>query len=89
MGAKPSGCAIYPVGDRLDPWWARSLMEKPAFTTVNLSDVRVIMVIRRVLVEELLCQAVTGQIPVLECLLSGAHGYLWLSPIMPGIKWCC
>jgi hypothetical protein len=35
-------------------------MEKPAFTRVNLSDVRVIMMIMCVLVEELLCQAVTG-----------------------------
>jgi hypothetical protein len=35
-------------------------MEKPAFTRVNLSDVRVIMMIMCVLVEKLLCQAVTG-----------------------------
>jgi hypothetical protein len=42
-------------------------MEKPAFTRANLSDIRVIMTIMRVLVEELLCQVVTGRIPVLEC----------------------
>jgi hypothetical protein len=35
-------------------------MERLAFTKANLSDVRVIMMIMRVLVEELLCQAVTG-----------------------------
>jgi hypothetical protein len=35
-------------------------MEKPTFTRVNLSGVRVIMVIMRVLVEELLCQAMMG-----------------------------
>jgi hypothetical protein len=62
-------------------------MEKPAFTRANLSDVRVIMAIKRVLMVELLCQAVTGWIPVLECPLSGACGCLWLRPIMSGIKW--
>jgi hypothetical protein len=34
------------------------------------------MVIIRVLVEELLYRVVTGQIPVLKCLLSGACGYI-------------
>jgi hypothetical protein len=51
-------------------------MEKSAFTRVNLSDVRVIMVIMRVLVEELLCQTVMKQIPVFECLLSVMCGRL-------------
>jgi hypothetical protein len=36
----------------------------------SLSDVRVIMTIMRVLVEELICLVVTGWILVLECLLS-------------------
>jgi hypothetical protein len=44
-------------------------MEKPTFTRMNLSDVRVIMAIMRVLVEELLCKVVTGRILVLECIL--------------------
>jgi hypothetical protein len=35
-------------------------MEKSSFTRVNLSDVRVIMMIMCVPVVELLCQAVTG-----------------------------
>jgi hypothetical protein len=35
-------------------------MEKSAFTRSNLSNVRVIMVIMHVLVEELLCHAATG-----------------------------
>jgi hypothetical protein len=35
-------------------------MEKPAFTRVNLSDVRVIMVIMRIPMEELLCQVMVG-----------------------------
>jgi hypothetical protein len=43
-------------------------MEKPAFTRASLSDVRVIMVIMRVPVDELLCQAATRWIPILECL---------------------
>jgi hypothetical protein len=37
-----------------------SFMEKPTITKANLSDVRVIMAIMLVLVEELLCQAVMG-----------------------------
>jgi hypothetical protein len=47
-------------------------MEKSAFTRIDLTDVRVIMVIMRVPVKELLCQAVTGWIPVLKCIMSGA-----------------
>jgi hypothetical protein len=48
-------------------------MEKPAFTKVNLSDVRAIMV-------------VTGQVPVLKYQMSGACGRLWSYPVVPGIK---
>jgi hypothetical protein len=47
-------------------------MEKPIFTRMNLSDVRLIMMIMHVLMEELLCQVVTELILVLECLLLGA-----------------
>jgi hypothetical protein len=43
-------------------------MEKPTFTSANLSNIRVIMTIMRVLMEEWLCQAVMGWIPALECL---------------------
>jgi hypothetical protein len=43
-------------------------MEKLAFTKLYLSVVRVIMAIMRVLIEELLCQAVMGRILVLGCL---------------------
>jgi hypothetical protein len=64
-------------------------MEKPNFTRENLSDVRVILVIIHVPVEELLCQVVMGWISVLECLLSGARGCLWLMSVMLGIKWHC
>jgi hypothetical protein len=35
-------------------------MLKPVFIRTNLSDVKVIMEIMRLLIEELLCQAVTG-----------------------------
>jgi hypothetical protein len=68
-GAKPSGLAICLGVDRPCPWWTTSLMRKPSFTRVNLSDVRVIMAIMRVLMEELLCQVTTGWNLVLECLL--------------------
>jgi hypothetical protein len=71
------------------PKGTRSLVEKPAFTGVNLSDVRVIITIMCVLVEKLLCQIVMGRIPILECLLSGVCGHLWLRSIMSVIKWCC
>jgi hypothetical protein len=64
-------------------------MEKPAFTRVNLSDIRVIMVIMHVLMEELLCQVVMGQIPVLKCQLSSACGHPWLHLVMPCIKCLC
>jgi hypothetical protein len=50
-------------------------MEKTTFTRVNLSDVRIIMVIMYVLMEEFV---VSG--------LSGALGHLWLRPVMFGIK---
>jgi hypothetical protein len=45
------------------------------------------MVIMHVLVVELLCQVVTRRIPVIECLLPGAHGRLWLCLVFFGIKW--
>jgi hypothetical protein len=50
-------------------------MENPTFIEVSLSNVRVIMVIMRVLVVELLCQVVTGWVLVPKGLLSGAPGY--------------
>jgi hypothetical protein len=53
----------------------RSLVEKPAFTRMNLFDVRVITTIMCILVQELLCQAVTGRILVLEC--------VWAPVVMP------
>jgi hypothetical protein len=49
-------------------------MGKTTFIRMNLSDVRMIMEIIHVLVEELLCQTMTEQIPVVESLLSGVHG---------------
>jgi hypothetical protein len=61
-------------------------MGNPTLIGVSLSDVRVSMVIMRVLVVELLCQAGTEQIPVLQCLLPGPHGCLWLRLVLPGIK---
>jgi hypothetical protein len=52
-------------------------MEKSTFTRANLSDVRIIIAIVCVPMVELLCQVVIGRIPVLEHLLSGAHGCVW------------
>jgi hypothetical protein len=86
-GAKPLGRAIRLDLDCLGPWWTGSFMENPAFTRASLSNVRDIMMIIHVLVEELLCQTVMGRIPTLECLLSGTRGRLWLRPILPSIKW--
>jgi hypothetical protein len=51
-------------------------MEMPAFTRAKLSDVGVIKVIMCVPMEEVLCQAVMGWIPVLKHLLSSARGHL-------------
>jgi hypothetical protein len=48
--------------NRLGPWWIKSFTENPDFTWVSLSDIRVIMVITWVLVEELLCQTVMKRI---------------------------
>jgi hypothetical protein len=61
-------------------------MENRTLIGVSLSDVRVVMVIVWVLVVELLCQAVMGCIPVLECLLPSACERLWLHLFLPGIK---
>jgi hypothetical protein len=61
-------------------------MEKPAFMRTNFYDVRVIMVIMRVIVEEILCQAMMEQISVLEWQLSGVCGHLGLRHVMPDIK---
>jgi hypothetical protein len=82
----PPRWAIWYGVDRSDPWWTKSVMEKPAFTRVSLSNVRVIMMIMCVPVVELICQAVMKWIPVLKYLLCGACGHLWPRPIVPCIK---
>jgi hypothetical protein len=61
-------------------------MKNPTFIGVSLSDVKVIMVIMHIFMEELLSQAVMRRIPVLECLLSGAHGRLRLCLVLRDIK---
>jgi hypothetical protein len=53
-------------------------MENPAPIGASLSDVRAIMAVICVLVVKLLCQAMMGRVPLLECLLSGMRGCLWL-----------
>jgi hypothetical protein len=64
-------------------------MEKSTFNRVSLSNVRVIMAIMHVLIEELLYHAVMGWALVLECPLRGVCGLLRLHPVMSGIKWHC
>jgi hypothetical protein len=49
----------------MDPRWIGSLMEKPTLTRTNLFDVRMIMAVMRVLLNELLYQTVMEQILVL------------------------
>jgi hypothetical protein len=87
--ARPPGWVICFGVDIPGPWWTRSSIENPTLIGASLSNVRVIMVIMLVLVVELLCQAVTGWIPVLECLLPGARGHLRLCLVLLGIKWPC
>jgi hypothetical protein len=59
------------------------------FIRVSLFNVRVIIVIIRVPVVELLRQVVTGRILVLKYLLSGTGGHLWPYPVVPDIKCHC
>jgi hypothetical protein len=54
-------------------------MEKPTFTRACLSDVRVIMVIVRIPLVELLCQVAVGWIPTLEYLLPSPRGPVAMS----------
>jgi hypothetical protein len=42
------------------------------------------MALMHVSLLELLCEAVMGQIPALEYILSGAHGLMWLHLMVPG-----
>jgi hypothetical protein len=71
----------------LGPWWTRAFMVGAIWA--SLSDVRMIMTIMCVLLEELLCQAVMGRILVLECLLSVTRGCLCLRHVTLDIKWRC
>jgi hypothetical protein len=57
-------------------------MENPAFIGASLSDVKVIMMIMCIFVVKLLCLAVTGWVPLLQCLLHGTHGLQRLRLIM-------
>jgi hypothetical protein len=59
-GAKPSGWAICLCVDHPGHWWTESFMESLAFIGDSLSDVRVIMTIMHVFMEEWSCQAMTG-----------------------------
>jgi hypothetical protein len=52
-GAKPPGRTVCHDVDHPGLRWTGSRMENPAFTRVNLSNVRVIMAIMRILMVEL------------------------------------
>jgi hypothetical protein len=75
--------------DHSGPWWTGSFIENPALIERSLSDVRMIMTIMRVFMVELLCQAVTERISVLEYLLPVIHGHRWLRFVLlripPGV----
>jgi hypothetical protein len=61
-------------------------MEDLILIGVSLSDVKVIMAIMCVLMVELLCQAVTRWILVLECLFPGLHVCLQLCLVLSSFK---
>jgi hypothetical protein len=74
VDAKPPGLDILCGVDRPGTCKTESYMEKLAFARACLSNIRVIMVITRVPLVELLCQAAMGWIPALEYLLPGTCG---------------
>jgi hypothetical protein len=86
---RPSGWVIWFGVDHSGPWWTGSFIENPAFTGVTLSNVRVIMVIMRVPMVELLCHAVMEQVLVLEYLLPSMCEHQMSGPVMSGIKLPC
>jgi hypothetical protein len=61
-------------------------MEDLILIGASLSDVKVIMAIMCVLMVELLCQAVTRWILVLECLFPGLHVRLQLCLVLSSFK---
>jgi hypothetical protein len=87
-GVKPLGWTICLGVNRSGHWWIRPFMENPTFTRVSLSNVRMIIAIMSILVEEL-CQAATGRVLVLEFLLLGTRGRLQLHLVTSGVKWRC
>jgi hypothetical protein len=78
-GAKPPWLDIYHSVDRLGPWWTDFFVEKPALIGAHSFNVRVIVVIMRVLIVERLCQSLMGHIAVLECLLPRGA---WVSAVL-------
>jgi hypothetical protein len=81
--------AVRPFVSCPGPWWIRAFMGGLALIGVSLSDVRVIMMIMRVLMVKLLCQVVMGWVPVLECLLPDTRGCQRIHPFLSGIKRRC
>jgi hypothetical protein len=74
--AKPQGLDICGGIDRLGTRVINVYMECIAFTKICLPYVGIIMVCMRISLVELPFHMVMGQIPALECMLSGARGLL-------------
>jgi hypothetical protein len=88
------GCKAPESSDSLGCWPSGSLVDRilcgeACPYRVSSSDIRVIITIMRVFMVKLLCQVVTGQVPVLECLLLGTRGRQWLCLVLSDIKWPC
>jgi hypothetical protein len=86
------GCEALGKGGPFWCWPFRSLVDQifggePHPYRASLYDVRVIMMFVRVLMMELLYQAVMGHISALECLSLGTRGSQRLCLILSGIKW--
>jgi hypothetical protein len=86
VGARPSGLDIHWRVYHLVTCVTEIYMEYIVFTRTCLPYVRVIMTFMHVSLVELPFQTVMGQIPALECMLSGAHRLLQPHPILPGNK---
>jgi hypothetical protein len=87
-GAKPLGWVICLDVDCPSPSWTGSYMENPAFIGVGLSDVRTIVAIIHVLVEEFTMSGGDGTHPILEYLLTAVLGHQVSHPVWIG-PMCC
>jgi hypothetical protein len=85
-------CEAPVSGDPFRCWPSRSLVDRIFYGELrpyrmSLSNVKVIMMIMRALVVELLCQTVIGRISGLESLSPHTHGRRWICLTLCDIKW--